>query len=379
MNGESATQTDIPMEQGSMPHEPQHAAAEAGYEPRHAAPEVDLEELEGQIQAADEYRYQQMFRQYLAEYAAERGPSDPGASRSSKQQFIKQQRKIAADAIEQQRIAKGYADEKRTRIDAIFGDLSVYEEPYIGLHRKSAEVPEEEVAPPEESPEEMPEASPPPAPVETPAESPAAETLTDMPAVKEEAPLTDGEAVPSEAEHVPLTRRFKNAWYAAGAATAAYFMHPEKGRRRQILTVLGGFAVIAGAAYLAGKGQFGFDWFNHKPPSHELGPQPSTQQFYDSLKPQGYHGQTYEWGAAADSVGPPDANQHLEGLIAGARAQGAEVQTWGDPSTGHWGITYVEVPLAGDGTKAYFDTQHKLAILEYLSKLNEYSSDANTR
>ena len=375
MNGETISQMDPIAGPGDVP-----------YEPRHAAPEVNIETLEGQARAADEYRYQQMFRQFLAEYAAGRGPSDPDATPARKERFIKQQRKIVADAIEQQGIAQGYAMEKRLRIEAIFSDLAMYDEPYIGKHRKSDE--EEQL-------------------LEETALAPADEgvgsgTPTVLDEVVEEAeepqpepPIYQGvmaesfEEPPEEPQVEEGRHRkknwFKTAWYSGGAALANYFADPEKGRRRQAAAVLLGYAAVAAGLYLAGKGHFGFNWHEWSPKPPSAAPpappevQPHTEQFYDTLQPHDYHGQAYEWGAAADSVGPPNATEHLQDLIQGARAQGAEVRTWGSEASGHWGISYVEVALPGGGSKTYYDTQHKLAIMQYLSDLNEYSPDANSR
>lgn len=379
MNGETISQMDPIAGQGDVP-----------YEPRHAAPEVNIETLEGQARAADEYRYQQMFRQFLAEYAAGRGPSDPDATPTRRERFVRQQRKIVADAIEQQGIAQGYAMEKRLRIEAIFGDLAMYDEPYVGKHRK----PEEEQPPAEEMPSAASEGGGGGTPMvldevleeaEEPQREPNLEpepTLFEEPA---EEPVAERAEEPTAEEGHRKKRGLKAAWYAGGAALATYFADPEKGRRRQAVTVLLGYAAVAAAAYLAGKGQFGFNWheWNLKPPSHvpPAPPEahPHTEQFYDNLQPHNYHGQAYEWGAAADTVGPPNATEHLQDLIQGARAQGAEVHTWGSEASGNWGISYVEVPLPGGGSKAYYDTQHKLAIMQYLSDLNEYSPDANGR
>jgi hypothetical protein len=343
------------------------------YAPRHAAPELDATALEEQARAADDYRYSQMFRQFLAEYAMEHGPfTDTTPERREK--FINQQRRRVARAIQQQAIAQRYANDKRLQIQTSFGDFAIYETVYEGRHR----APDEDYysEPSVDITEQESDVGVPATP-----DSATVDELLERGTALEEA------SAAQPGEHRSLRDRLKTAWYAAGAATAAYFLHPEKGRRRQVLAVLGGYAATAVIAYLIGRGQLhtthqelitGQSPATPPPTTPEASP-PLTEHFYNDLQPQDYHGQTYEWGAVADSSGPANATPQLSDMVHDARAHGAEVETWGSASSGHWGITYVEVPLANGSSKAYYDTQHKLAILQYLSELSEYDPQANGR
>ncbi len=353
------------------------------YEPKHVAPEVSVESLEGQARAADEFRYDQMFRQFLAEFAAEHGPFGSDDSPTRAEKFKREQRKAAADAARMQGIAWAYAMEKRIRIEAISGELSMYDEPYIGRHRKPDAEPGllEETAQPAAASGGGPSTT-----LEDILEREKEEPEPEMPVVAEPEEPDESDGEPDAELSQPKRRRLRDGWYAAGAAMGSYFMHPEKRSRRQTVSVILGYAAVAAVAYLAGKGrgQFNFDWHNlipTRPPAHVTPAQPEVQpfseQFYDSLQPQDYHGQAYEWGAVADSVGPAHATQELVSMIQNARAHGVTVETWGGASSGHWGVSYVEVGLSGGGSKAYYDTQHKLAILQYMSELAEYDPSAN--
>lgn len=160
----------------------------------------------------------------------------------------------------------------------------------------------------------------------------------------------------------------QNAYYAGVAAVTAYFTDPEKGRRRRIVawaTVVAAGAVAGGlAAWL------GSDSGSHAPPAPgttgPAGPQPNTEQFFDTIKPGStYHGETYEWGAAANNVGAGEATPNLLRLIDHARHDGLIVDTWGSPASGHWGIDSVTVTLPDGELKSYYDTPRKLAILQW--------------
>ena len=436
---------------------PRQGQDNTSYQPRHAVPEPDVRFLEGQAQAADEFRHYQMFRQYLAEYDAERGPLDPAATSDRKESFTREHLRIAAEALAWQACALRYAEEKRSQIPKEGRHLV----PYVGRHRKPEGQPSEpeakEVPPPQEPPpreavpsEEVPSQEPPPAqrpPTEPPPEPPSPqetpppqEPTYEVPPPKEPPPPTEApppkeakktkecgeismdellecckEEPPSrkvKAAKEPRNwpdklrhagRRIKDAWYAAGAALGSYFNHPEKGRRRRVVAVLAGYAAVGAASFLAGK-WFCEEAYAHReapiqppapspsptqpvhppippqpfPPAPPVPPippippipphaPPFTEHFFDNLTPQNYQGETYEWGAVADSAGPANATPQLLGMIASARANGARVDTWGNVESGHWGITSVGVDY--DDRKVYYDTEHKLAILQYLSKL----------
>lgn len=354
MNGETISMAPMP---GYM---------DVPHEPRHAAPEIDVEALGAEAKAADEYYESQVLRQRLAEYALAYGPFEAGTTAARRVKFARDQRRILAEAIDLQIIAKNYADDKWAQISASFGTGKFY--PYEGRHRK---------------------------PVDVAADAQdmlvSAEPAEAEPVVSEEELLEGGkhrQPEPPAEEHpteaVPAKRKWsiKTAWYAAGAAMSSYFANPEKGSKRQTIAVLAGYVAVATVAYLAGKRPgFSFDfWDGINGESNAPGsPGASlpTQQFYDNLQPQGYHGEAYEWGAVADDVGSANVNAHLLDMVQDARGQGAYVQTWGDTATGNWGINYVEVPLAGGGSKAYYETQNKLAILQYLSELSEHNAEAN--
>lgn len=160
----------------------------AGYRPKHQAPEPDYALLERQAREADDYRYGQMTVQFIAEYAAERGPLQSDITPWARQDFVESQRRTAANAIMRQNLAQLYADIKRARIDlGLYGDGKVY----IGRHRAT-----------EESKPQF---------VET-AKGPAEDY----------------------ADEVPSAGRLKTAWYAASAAINAWFARPGKGRRHRI-------------------------------------------------------------------------------------------------------------------------------------------------
>jgi hypothetical protein len=186
----------------------------------------------------------------------------------------------------------------------------------------------------------------------------------------------------SPPERVSMWGKVKQTWRKLGASAMLYFNHPEKGRRRQIVAVAAGYAALGAAAWLFSHHYIFGD--RSAPPSAPtphpapapsapvappVEPQPQTygSQFYDNLAPTGYHGETYEWGALADQVGPPYATPELLEMADHARAAGATVDIWGDPASSHWGISYVTVNLSDGSQATYYDTWHKLAILQYLN------------
>ncbi len=213
-----------------------------------------------------------------------------------------------------------------------------------------------------------------------PASRPPAETLTD-----EEIPADFYQLWPHRRpktdKNVKKPNPLSQAWWTAGGTIGAWLAHPEKGRRRQIIATLGMYAAVGTAAWLLG----------HPPNEHHqtaatsLPPQDTTphppafnQAFTDNLKPEDYEGQTYEWGAVADDYGAANATSELSEMIKGARAQGAHVGTWGDAGSGHWGISDVTVYFPDGSQKSYYDTPHKLALLQYLSKLNGLDEDSDS-
>ncbi len=238
---------------------------------------------------------------------------------------------------------------------------------------------------PEVEPEERPPPAPPPSvpppiiPAQTiPPPEPLADTAFDLPPLQIEEELYKiwpnrrprGEKPPN-----PLSR----AWWATGGAFGAWLSHPEKGKRRQVLLTLGMYATAAGLVWLFGHPPNEQEHAAIAPPSHNgIAPPAFDQNFTDSLQPADYEGQNYEWGAVADDYSAAEATPRLLGMIDAARAQGAEVNTWGDTSSSHWGIADVTVYFDDATKKSYSDTPHKLALLQYLSKLNSLEDDNDT-
>jgi len=196
-----------------------------------------------------------------------------------------------------------------------------------------------------------------------------------------EPPTTPSEPVPQK---TGIWARATRPWRRANAAFASYFNHPEKGRRRQIAATLGFYAVLGATAWAVGHHLFG----EHE---HYGPPQPTTSiptnpvptppvesppmpqgvhdaPFYDNLYPTNYHGETFEWSTAANQFGPAYATHELQEMIDHARQSGVSVDVWGNTSGDRWGINSVTVPLDGGGYQTYYDTPHKLAILQYYSE-----------
>ena len=69
----------------------------------------------------------------------------------------------------------------------------------------------------------------------------------------------------------------------------------------------------------------------------------------------------------ADQVGSAQATPELLDMIARAQSNGLKVDTWGNPTKDRWGISYVAVRQADGSYKAYYDTSHKLALLQQFS------------
>lgn len=170
-------------------------------------------------------------------------------------------------------------------------------------------------------------------------------------------------------------RRVASAWRRANTSFALYFNDPEKGFRRRATAALGATALMGAAAWLFSQGhnQEGYQPPVTAPPAP--GPAESSRSFYDNLTPEHYAGQAYEWGAMADYSSPAEATPQLLGMIQDARAQGARVTTWGDTHSSNWGIRSVSVELPDNTYVAYYDTRHKLAILQYLSKMKFLEDD----
>ena len=186
--------------------------------------------------------------------------------------------------------------------------------------------------------------------------------------------ITQNLEPPKDQPRRPLT----NPLLVAGAALGTWLSHPEKGRRRQVLATLGVYAVIGTAAWLSGHHPVQ-ESYTALPPEALPPPKPAgpgfTQAFVDQLKPQNYHGQKYEWGAVAAQVGPAEATATVLEMVQDARGQGAQVDTWGSVRSGHWGIGDITVKFADGSHKSYYDTPHKLALLQYLSKLSQPDED----
>lgn len=187
-----------------------------------------------------------------------------------------------------------------------------------------------------------------------------------------------------------LLRRAADAWRNFNARTATFFYDPERGRRRRL-------AIIAIGAIAIGTGAWLIGHYAHEhiqppqsppdalpppsPPGPEVVPPPqdtcAPQCPHDPALPQ-YKGQSYEWNLAADSYGPADATPHILRMIDAARAHdGVRVNTWGDPASGHWGISSIAVDTRDGGHRIYYDTPRKWAILEYLSRLHRRMYEEN--
>jgi|GEM_PF-5146936 len=179
------------------------------------------------------------------------------------------------------------------------------------------------------------------------------------------APSAELPSPPAVPERIGPLRRMARTWRYAGALAGLYFGDPEKGRRRQVVAALGGLAVLGAAAWLLGA-HHSHQEIQHAP-SAVPEPSPPRTDFFDRLQPSNYGGETYEWGALAHQVGALHATPDLLAMIGQADSHGAHVSTWGSPSSGHWGIVSVTVPLPGGGHKTYYDTPHKLAILQWFS------------
>jgi len=174
-----------------------------------------------------------------------------------------------------------------------------------------------------------------------------------------------------------LLGRTGHIWRRANVAVASYFSDPEKGRRRQIAATLGLYALLGSTAWLLGHHPFGeHEQYGAGQPSTTIptspvpvapNQPPHDAPFFDNLYPSNYHGEAYEWSTAADQFGPAYATQELQEMIGYARQSGVSIDTWGSAAQGHWGITSITVPLDGGGYQTYYDTPHKLAILQYFS------------
>lgn len=364
------------------------------YVPRHAVP--NAAELEGQAAAATEYRYDQRFRQILAEYDAERGPQQPGATPDEIEQFKTEQLWIAEEAKVLQEKAREYAEEK---LSQVYGK----KHPYTGKHRK-----EDKERPPEPTPAAEPveirpeetEGEATPTPGQLPAQAKLPPKMA-LPPIKRRQPPRAEHPAPAEAKHraqeveQPQERAatmgpLKRAWYAAGAAVGTYFSHPEKGRRRRLVAIGGAVLAAGAAAFLYAHSHEELkEHITPSQPSSSPAETPSTPpssascppvqhnaQFYNDLQPKHYHGEPYEWYAIANQTGPDNASSTLRHMISDARSGGVQVHTWGNPQGANWGISSVTVELSNGSHKTYYDTPHKLAILQYYSWLRH--NDANS-
>lgn len=359
-----------------------------GYQPRHA--NVRERYLERQIQASDEYRDKQVYRQHRAQLVTKR---------VSTAKAIKQLR-VVAQACTLQAMAMEKTLQLQKELDGMYSESSLF---YVGRHlREEAdhdqedEV-EEQAAQTHPEPEvasaglipDAPEAKP-------PQEEPPEHEQTDQP----DKSLGLG-ILAADEDAKPKIRRqsLSDKWRRANVAFTTYFGDPEKGRKRQIVAMLGGLALLGAIGFIASN----FSTWRHgldesplpspepvsavppgEPPSPPQSPLPSppTSQipyappavppaFYiENLQPENYQGEAYEWGALENQVGSADATPQLLDMIATARKSGVHVVTWGDTSGDYWGITSVTTPVAGCRTETYYDTQHKLAILKYFSGPN---------
>lgn len=202
------------------------------------------------------------------------------------------------------------------------------------------------------------------------------------------APESKKQIVKKEDKKSPL-EKLRHAWYSGMAAVHGYFTDPEKGRRRRLVmagaVVVGGAAVVGALAWANG---YRPDWCGHGQPACPPQAAPSPETFgttppetftplpdtfkpphgtglyFDSLQPQDYHGEQYEWSAIANTHGASEATPYSLGLIDKACNNGLCVDTWGDPNSGDWGVNSVTVQLSDGTPKSYYDTPSKLAIIQ---------------
>ena len=89
-----------------------------GYRPRHAAEQLDKGLMEALASAADQYRYQQMFEQYDAEFAIIRARlfSEGLVPEDELNAHIESQQRRIAESIGRQAMAKAYADSLRAQL-----------------------------------------------------------------------------------------------------------------------------------------------------------------------------------------------------------------------------------------------------------------------
>ena len=371
-----------------------------GYRPRHAAEQLDKGLMEALASAADQYRYQQMFEQYDAEFAIIRARlfSEGLVPEDELNAHIESQQRRIAESIGRQAMAKAYADSLRAQLYYV---PPAGEEPYHGRHRledreeAAAPVwrPEEGVtvphAPRHEAPEPAPPAVPEPPKQETPPPQMSvpeqgrlrhiidddSQTASLQPSPEEASSEEQAEEVsspmPAQRERTGLFSWLRRAWYAGGAAIGAFFAHPEKGARRR--AVVRTAAILGGVAAVLAIAEFADRTPDHivqppvvpEPAPQPAGPPPNTEEFFDMLKPYQYNGEPFEWTAAANHVGPAETTPKLLRLIGHARENGLTVDTWGDPDCGRWGINSVTVHLPDGTEKSYYDTPRKLAILKW--------------
>jgi len=180
---------------------------------------------------------------------------------------------------------------------------------------------------------------------------------------------------PSQRERRGVLGWLRHAWYAGGAAIGAYFYHPEKGRRRRVVARVATVVGVVGLVLWLNP-EFGDRSPEMPDGAQPPAPPPNTRQHFDNLQPANYEGQHYEWGAAADDYGAKSASPQVLSMIQDARATpGVQVDTWGNPASGHWGINDITVNFDDGSQKTYYDTRHKWAILQHLSKLRRSSAD----
>ena len=147
----------------------------------------------------------------------------------------------------------------------------------------------------------------------------------------------------------------------------------ERHRGIQVAAVVGAYALAGAALWLTGHREFGWEnpWDRQQPPAVEAPAKPAlTKQFFDNLQPQNYHGETYEWGAVANQASPAQATPQLLEMIQKTESAGVQVNTWGAPAAGEWGIKDVTIFFTDGTHTTYYDTPHKLAIIQYMSNLN---------